>query len=59
MMNLNAVRAKAENLGVTIPAKKKIDLIRQIQSQEGNLPCFKTRSACDQAECCWRDECLN
>ena len=38
----------------------KKELIRYIQEQEGNIPCFKTdQPFCDQDDCCWRSDCTN
>lgn len=59
-MKMQEVREMAKKLGLK-PGKirKKTDLIRAIQSAEGNMPCFQTEvSSCDQADCCWRGICL-
>ena len=38
---------------------KKVDLIRAIQSKEGNPACFDTgKNFCDQTDYCWRSDCL-
>ena len=58
MMKLADVKAKAKLVGITNPASDRTELIRQIQSYEGFSPCFKSKSQCDQKQCCWRDECL-
>jgi hypothetical protein len=48
------VRAKAKELGLKTNMKKD-NLIRAIQTAEGNFPCFKAVSDyCDQAGCCFR-----
>ena len=58
-MNITDVRTKATALGLGGLGRKKADLIRDIQRQEGNFPCFGTaESDCDQTACCWRDDCL-
>jgi len=58
-MKMQEVREKAKNLGIKSFGMKKVDLIRSIQSKEGNNPCFKTGlDSCDQYNCCWRSECL-
>jgi len=37
-----------------------IELIRKLQIEEGNKPCFKTeRMECTREECCWREICLD
>lgn len=59
LVKMQEVREKAKPLGIKTFGKKKVDLIRAIQSKEGNVPCFKTGlESCDQFKCCWRSECL-
>ncbi len=59
VMNMTEIRAKAKGLGLKANMKKD-DLIRAIQTAEGNTPCFKTAiDYCDQTECCFRSMCLN
>ena len=58
-MKVNDVRKKARAAGVGAGKMKKADLIRAIQSAEGNVPCFGTAlGGCDQIDCCWREDCL-
>lgn len=46
-------------MGIKVGKMKKGDLIRSIQVEEGNFPCFGTPSNhCDQLECSWRNDCL-
>ena len=60
-MDLSAVRKKAEGLGIdvnTIRKARKVDLVRAIQSKEGNTPCFATRSeGCPYVLCCFMTDC--
>lgn len=51
---------KAKGLGIKPKIGiKKEDLIRSIQTAEGNFPCFGTaKDCCDQLGCCFRDDCL-
>ena len=58
MLSWNAVKSRASALGVAGPASDRTTLIRQIQAAEGNTACYKTKTACDQMHCCWRDECV-
>lgn len=58
MMKLIDVKSKAKSMGIINPSSDRTQLVRQIQSAEGFSGCFKTKSSCDQNECCWRDECL-
>ena len=58
-MNITQVREKAKALGIKTGKIKKADIIRQIQSKEGNFPCFGTAEAyCDQMNCAFREDCL-
>lgn len=53
------VIAKSNNIN---PGKfSKTELIRLIQSREGNFDCFATAcgGACDQEGCIWREDCLS
>jgi len=59
-MALKELKEKAKNLGIkTKIGMKNTDLIRSIQTAEGNFPCFATaRDYCGQTSCCWREDCL-
>ena len=58
-MNMQDIRKKAKILDIKPGKKRKADLIRFIQTTEGNFPCFgHAEDFCDQLECCWRDDCL-
>lgn len=58
-MRMDEVREKAKKIGLKTSRMKKDDLIRAIQMAEGNFPCFgSAENYCDQAGCCWQDECL-
>ena len=53
------IRKKAKELGLEIQRMKKPDLVRAIQTVEGNTACFATgRTDCDQMLCCWREDCM-
>ena len=57
-MEEKTVREKARHVGVKNYARfKKEDLIRTIQAQEGNQPCFKAIHDCWEFGCLWREEC--
>ena len=57
-MKMQEVRKMAKKLGLKTGGMKKVDLIRAIQFEEGNTPCYQTEvSSCDQTDCCWRDDC--
>ena len=58
-MKIQEVKEKAKTLGLETFGMKKDDLIRNLQSKEGNTPCFQTGIySCDQFNCCWRSDCL-
>ena len=58
-MKVVEIKARAKAMGLAARGKRKLELIRSIQTQEGNFPCFGTSSGqCDQQDCCWRDDCL-
>ncbi|MBU0730734.1 MAG: Rho termination factor N-terminal domain-containing protein [Proteobacteria bacterium] len=58
-MTMNEIKQKAQQMGIKVGKMKKGDLIRSIQVEEGNFPCFGTPSNhCDQLECSWRNDCL-
>ncbi len=59
-MNVTQIRAIARDNRVRPLPKTKLALVRAIQTQEGNFPCFGTAydAVCDQAACLWRDDCF-
>jgi len=58
-MKLTEVQAKAKKMGIKTNKLKKADLIRKIQTEEGNQPCFQRNDQfCEQMDCCWRDDCF-
>jgi len=58
-MNMADIRRKAKELRLKVQGLKKTDLIRAIQTAEGNAACFMTgRETCDQVACCWREDCI-
>ncbi len=57
-MRMAEIKAKAKKLKLNPGKMKKMDLIRTIQTREGNYACFQTeKDSCDQSECCWRKDC--
>jgi len=58
-MNMQEVRERAKKFDIKTGGMKKADLIRIIQTEEGNTPCFQNGvEECDQTDCCWMDDCL-
>jgi hypothetical protein len=60
MLSMTELKKKAKKLNISAATMNKVDLIRAIQTAEGNFPCFKTAmdGSCDQGDCSWRDDCL-
>ncbi|MEI7816598.1 MAG: SAP domain-containing protein [Desulfuromonadales bacterium] len=58
-MKLDEIKEIAKQHNIKIAKLKKADLVRAIQSVEGNEVCFETGqvSECGQAECLWRSDC--
>ena len=57
-MTLQQIRQKAKTMGVkNITRHKKDSLIKAIQEQEGNSPCFRGIEDCWEERCLWREEC--
>ena len=52
IMTIYELRVIAKNMGIDPRKKNKANLIKTIQSKEGNVPCFKTAdSYCGQEDC--------
>jgi Rho termination factor, N-terminal domain len=57
-MILKDIRELARQQGVKNYSKlKKAELIRTIQTHEGNAPCFQTITDCRVEPCLWRPDC--
>jgi len=58
-MTVKEIRMIAKNMNINPRKMKKAELIKTIQVQENNTPCFQTAAdSCDQTGCCWRSDCL-
>ena len=58
IMTIYELRVIAKNMGVDPRKKNKANLIKTIQSKEGNVPCFKTAgNSCYQEDCRWQRDC--
>lgn len=59
-MNVQEIRQIARAQGLRPGKRKKEDLIRAIQRQEGNFDCFGSAftGECDQWGCRWRGDCF-
>jgi hypothetical protein len=61
-MNMQEIREIARQRGLSRTGRvTRLQLIRNIQSAEGNFPCFATalQAQCDQAGCLWQQDCFN
>lgn len=58
-MQIMEIKKIAKDMGIKAEKMQKMELIRAIQSKEGNFPCFGTaKDYCDQLNCSFRDDCL-
>jgi len=59
-MQMQEIRLIAKQMGVKTSRLSKADLVKKIQSTEGNFDCFATaiNGNCDQSGCRWRDDCF-
>ena len=59
-MKLTKIQDMAFKLGIRDASKmNKAELIRAIQTVEGNLPCFETEKInCAEDSCLWRSDCV-
>ena len=59
-MHMQEIRNIAKTLGVKTAKQSKLNLIRAIQTAEGNFNCFGTAvdGVCDQIQCIWREDCF-
>jgi len=59
-VKLDDIRTIARDMGLKPGKLNKIQLVRNIQREEGNFDCFATAASgsCDQGECLWREDCL-
>lgn len=58
-MKLEEIKEIAKQHDIKAGKMKKADLVRAIQSAEGNEICFETgrSDSCGQMECLWRSDC--
>jgi len=57
-MKIQEIRKIAKKWGIdTSVRRSKKDLIRDIQTREGNTPCFRTKKECEN-DCLWKEDCL-
>jgi hypothetical protein len=59
-MKLEDVRAIARSHSIKPDHLSKTELIKTIQTEEGNFDCFGSayNGECDQENCLWRKDCL-
>jgi hypothetical protein len=57
-MKLQEIRQIAKGMGINVnSSRSKQDLIRDIQTTEGNTPCYKVIIDCGIMDCLWRGDC--
>lgn len=59
-MKMEQIRSIAKSHHIKPARLSKTELIKSIQSEEGNFDCFASASSgeCDQAGCSWREDCF-
>jgi hypothetical protein len=59
-MRMEEIRERGRALGVAGSRMRKAEMIRAIQSKEGNPACYGApwRFECPQLQCCWRSDCM-
>jgi hypothetical protein len=59
-MNFNEIQNIARTRGIRPLPKAKLTLVRAIQADEGNFPCFGTafHGIGEQEACLWRNDCF-
>ncbi len=60
-MKLEQVRSIAKSHNIKLNHLSKTELIKSIQTEEGNFECFATAydGECDQVGCLWREDCFD
>jgi len=60
-MKMEAIRTIARSLDLHPGNLSKIQLIKAIQSEEGNFDCYAAGygGVCDQTGCLWREDCFD
>lgn len=58
-MTFAEIKKIASEQGIKVGGVKKVDIVRAIQRQEGNSPCFASGmvSECGQLNCLWSAAC--
>ncbi len=58
-MNMTEIRTIAKERGISSAKLRKVELIRAIQLDEHNDPCFATENVnkCGQTNCLWITDC--
>lgn len=58
-MNVQQIKEIANSRGLKTGKMKKGEIVRAIQADEGNCPCFDIGKAaeCGQLNCLWREDC--
>jgi hypothetical protein len=58
-MTFAEIKRIAIELGIRVVGVKKADIVRAIQTQEGNIPCFASGKVteCGQPHCSWAAAC--
>lgn len=60
-MKLEQIRSIAKSHSINPGKLSKTELVKSIQTKEGNFDCFATAydGECDQVGCSWREDCFD
>ena len=60
-MKFRDIQRMAKGMGINASRMGKEALIRAIQKQENNIPCYGTDRVayCEERSCLWREDCLS
>lgn len=57
-MKLDKIRTIAKLHRIKPGNFSKTELIKMIQTDEGNIDCYANDIACDRVDCLWRNDCF-
>lgn len=60
-MQLQEIKMIAKDSGIKASRMNKLQLVQEIQRQEGNFTCYGSamNGECDQMGCLWRKDCFS
>jgi len=59
MLSMKQIKAMAKKFRINPVGFSRTELVRRIQTAEGNFPCYRTaEKTCDRTDCLWLDDCV-